>query len=102
MKKQIKFAKGIDYGDLWEAKCRAWKCEPIILWDDCGWKYPDGLGVTRDGQVFYISATKVKKVSLAQSLRIFRKRDAQEKGSSCFGCEGSYHWLRLMERALKK
>jgi hypothetical protein len=101
MKKQIKLAKGIDYGDLWKAKCRAWKCRPIILWDNSCWEYPDGLGITKDGQVFYISATEVKKVSLAQSLRIFRRRDAQEDGSSGFGSEWSYYWLRLIEQAIK-
>jgi hypothetical protein len=93
---------GIDYDALWEAKCRAWKCGPIIVWNNLPWKYPDGLGVTKKGQVFYISARRVKKVSLAQSLQIFRTRDAQEDGSTGFGSRWSYYWLRLIERALKK
>lgn len=99
MKKQIKLATDINYSDLWEAKCRAWKCQPIIVWDDRGWVYPDGLAITKDGQVFYISATKVKKVSLAQSLRIFRRRDAQEGGSTTYGIQ--YYWLRLIEQAIE-
>jgi hypothetical protein len=100
---KAKTLKGfIDYSGLWEAKCKAWKCGPIIIWDDKTWKYPDGLGVTKKGQVFYISAKHVRKVSLAQSLRIFRRRDAQEDGSSGFGSRWTYHWLKLLERALKK